>query len=305
MNYANPQYLQETPWLAQHLGDANLRIFDVTGRLTSMLQNIAEERVYDKGHIPGAVYLDVASPMGIFSKTNAQLPWTWPEKEQFERLMGQIGVNNESQVILYAATPRIGVDFGLMWCTRAWWVMHHFGVQCAILNGGWEKWVAEEHPVSLTPGSYPKTTFTADSNWQRGLATKEDVLAALQRNDLTCVVDALSAESYAGTDNVVYGTRKGHITGAVNVSMELLINQDNYTFRSAADIRERFEQAGVQSKENIIAYCGGGIASTVDAFALALIGYEKVAVYDGSLFEWAADPTLPMTDPSRINDEAT
>ncbi len=305
MTYANPQYLKETEWLAQHLSDVNLRIFDVTGRLTSILVNTAKERIYDQGHIPGAVYLDVASPMGIFSKTNAQLPWTWPDKEQFETLMGQIGVNNESQVVLYAASPRSGIDFGLMWCTRAWWVMHHFGVQCAILNGGWEKWVAEGYPVSVSTESYAKTTYTAVLEWQKGLATKEDVLAALKRNDTTCIVDALSAQSYAGTDNMVYGSRKGHITGAVNVPMESMIDQDSYTFRSAAEMRERFAQAGIQLEKDVIAYCGGGIASTVDAFALALLGYEKVAVYDGSLFEWAADPTLPMTDPSRIDEEAT
>jgi len=52
------------------------------------------------------------------------------------------------------------------------------------------------------------------------------------------------------------------------------------------------------SAERVITYCGGGIAATVDAFCLALMGYENVAVYDGSLFEWAADPAAPMTDPS-------
>lgn len=305
MTYANPHYLKETEWLAQRLSDANLRIFDVTGRLTSTLKNLAKERVYDQGHIPGAVYLDVASPAGIFSKMDAQLPWTWPDKEQFETLMGQIGVNNESQVVLYGATPRRGIDFGLMWCTRAWWVMHHFGVQCAILNGGWEKWVSEGHPVSLTPGSYVKTIYTANPEWRRGLATKEAVLAALERNGSTCVIDALSAESYSGNDKMVYGPRKGHITGAVNVPMESLIHQDSYTFRNADEMRKRFEQTGIQLKEDVIVYCGGGIASTVDAFALALMGYEKVAVYDGSLFEWAADPTLPMTDQSSTDEEAT
>lgn len=305
MAYVNPQYLVETDWLAQHLNDNNLRIFDVTGRLTSILQNIAKDRCYDKGHIPGAVYLDVANPIGVFTKTNAQFPWTCPGKEQFETLMGQIGVNNESHVILYAASPRRNIDLGLMWCTRAWWVMRHFGVQCAVLNGGWEKWVSEGHPVSLSPGSYSPAIFTADPGWQRGLATKEDVLIALQNSEATCVVDALSAESYAGTDKTVYGSRKGHIAGAVSMPMDSLIHHDRYTFINADDMRVRFERAGVLSKENVIAYCGGGIASTVDAFALALLGYENVAVYDGSLFEWVPDPTLPMTDPSSKGEVGT
>ncbi len=74
MSYANPQYLVETDWLEQHLQDANLRIFDVTGMLTSKLENIARERHYDNGHIPGAVFLDVASAKGVLSEPNAQLP---------------------------------------------------------------------------------------------------------------------------------------------------------------------------------------------------------------------------------------
>ncbi len=302
MTYANPQYLVETDWLAAHLDDANIRVFDVTGFLTATFRNRAKKRYYDNGHIPGAVYLDVASPRSVFSKDNAQLPWTWPEREPFEALMGQIGVDNESQVVLYAATPRRGIDFGLMWCTRAWWVMRHFGVRCAVLNGGWEKWLSEGHPVSEVPGSYEETTFTADPDWRRGLATKEDVLAALQRTDSTCVVDALSKESYAGTDKMVYGPRKGHITGAVSVPMDTLVHHEPfYMFKDGDEIWARFEQAGVKLDGDVVAYCGGGIASTVDAFALALIGYENVALYDGSLFEWAADSTLPMTDPSENN----
>ena len=300
MPYVNPQYLVETDWLAQHLHDPNLRIFDVTGMLTSMLENIAKARCYDQGHIPGAVFLDVASAKGVLSDPNARLPWMWPPKAQFEALMGEIGVRNDSQVVLYASTPRKGIDNGTMWCTRTWWVMHHFGVQCAVLNGSWEKWVSEGRPVSTSPASYPATTFTAASQWQRGLATKADVLAAIQGSGSTCVVDALSAASYAGIDKATYGSRKGHITGAVNVPMSLLVDQATGMFASADDLRARFEQAGVLAADNVITYCGGAIAATVDAFVLALLGHANVAVYDGSLFEWVADASLPMTDPSLV-----
>ena len=108
----------------------------------------------------------------------------------------------------------------------------------------------------------------------------------------------MSAESYAGTDRAVYGPRKGHITGAVNVPMYALFDQDTGVFASADDIRAHFEQAGVLSSGHVITYCGGAIAGTVDAFALALLGHTNVSVYDGSLNEWTADPSLPMTDPS-------
>lgn len=302
MNYKNPQYLMETDWLAQHLNDANLRIFDVTGRLTAKFENRAKEKCYNQGHIPGAVFLDVASSKGVLSDPKAPLRWTCPTKEQFEALMGEIGVGNDSKVVLYAASPRIGIDNGTMWCTRAWWLMHHFGVQCAVLNGNWEKWVSEGHPVSTSPGSYPAAKFTADPQWRRGLANKNDVLNALQV-PTSCVVDALPEATYAGSGMMTYGPRKGHITGAVNVPMYSVVDLETGVFASADEIRAKFEQAGALSAENVITYCGGAIAATVDAFALALLDYTNVSVYDGSLMEWTADPSLPMTDPSITQDK--
>jgi thiosulfate/3-mercaptopyruvate sulfurtransferase len=84
---------------------------------------------------------------------------------------------------------------------------------------------------------------------------------------------------------------------------QYLVDQGTGMFASADDLRAHFEQAGVLSAESVITYCGGAIAATVDAFALALLGYTHVAVYDGSLFEWVADPLLPITDPSSPQDK--
>jgi thiosulfate/3-mercaptopyruvate sulfurtransferase len=149
------RYLVETDWLNERLDDRGVRVLDVTGMLTSELKNIARERVYDEGHIPGAVFFDVASAKGALSDPDAKLPWTWPPKAQVETAMAAHGVGNDTKVVLYAASPRLGVDFGPMWCTRAWWVMHHFGVDCAILNGGYEKWLAEGRPISTEPVTPP------------------------------------------------------------------------------------------------------------------------------------------------------
>jgi len=298
MSYANSQYLVETGWLAAHLEDPDIRIFDVTGMLTSSMVNVARKRSYVKGHIPGAAYLDVASPSGPLSASDSWIPWTWPPLEQFQTLMGEIGVSNESQVVLYAASPRQGIDYGPMWCTRAWWLMHHYGVHCAILNGGWEKWVAEGRMVSTDDATYPPARFAADPGWQRGIAMREDVLQAIEEGGVACVVDSLSAESYAGTDKIAYGPRKGHISSAVNVPASAVIDEGTGLYASAETIREYFANAGVLDAGKVITYCGGGIAATVNAFALALIGYTDVAVYDGSLMEWTLDPSLPMTDPS-------
>ena len=296
--YANPHYLVETGWLADHLDHPELRIFDVTGMLTSKFVNLAEERSYNEGHIPGAVFLDIAGRDQALATPEASLPWTWPSTTLAAETLGRIGISNNSRVILYAASPRPGVDKGVMWATRCWWLMHSFGVDCAILNGGFEKWVAEERPVSKEMSQYPATTYQIEAEALGRVATKVDVLSALNDQD-TCIVDALPPESYAGEREVGYGEGKGkgHITGAVNVPMDSLLD-DSGVFLEAEAMREQLEAAGLLGSPRVITYCGGGIAATVDAFALELLGHEGVAVYDGSLSEWVADPNAPMMDPS-------
>ncbi len=299
MPFANPQYLVDTEWLHRHLQDADLRIFDVTGYLTSKLKNLARQQSYDMGHIAGAVFLDAAEAQGELSRPDAAFPWTCPGAEQFEALMGRLGVDGGTQVVLYAATPRAGIDNGPMWCTRVWWVMHHFGVRVAILDGGWEKWVAENRPISTESGHYDSTSFTAKPGWERGFASKDDMLAALAAPE-SCVIDALSAKSFAGSDKIAYGPRKGHISGAVNLPMSHLIDPADGTFASPETMQAHLEASGALSAPKVTTYCGGGIAATAIAFGLALMGRTGVAVYDNSLFEWSADPSLPMSSgPSR------
>ena len=180
-----------------------------------------------------------------------------------------------------------------MWCTRAWWIMHSLGVDCAILNGGFERWRSEGRAVSCETTTYPPARFVPGASTPRAVATKADVLEALA-DPRACVVDALPAASYAG-NGTAYGGRKGHITGAVNVPMDTLLDAEGRFFDASA-MRARLQAVGVLEGERVITYCGAGIAASVDAFALALLGHRAVSVYDASLSEWGADPDLPMSD---------
>mgnify|MGYP005626792845 FL=1 len=290
MTYSNPDYLVSTEWLAEHINDANLRIVDVTAMLTSKLINRAEAEFFNKGHIPGAVFFDVPAGHGVLSDPDAPLPWTWPSKQQFEATMESVGIANDSRVVIVARTPREGLDSGTMWCTRAWWTMHHFGVDCAILNGGVEKWEAEGRAMVTERKAPAASQFTASDDYARGCADKSDVLASRGETE-TCLVDALSASSFNGDDDG-YGPRRGHIAGAVNVPFRSLINGESADFLEPDAMRNAV--AGMIDQPRVITYCGGAIAATVNAFALKLCGHEDVKVYDASLMEWSADETLPM-----------
>lgn len=293
-----PPYLIETDWLADHLEDPSIRILDVTGMLTSNLANIAHDRSFVEGHIPGAQFFDMASSKGLLSDPDADLPWTWPSAARVEAALGGVGVDNDAHVILYAATPRPGVDRGVMWCTRAWWTLHHFGARCSVLNGGLEKWIAEGRAVAKGPAEAPTPAlFKASGDGREAIATKKEVQAAISGDDV-CVVDALDAGSYEGSKPGKAYARAGHITGAINAPMAELLQEDGSTFHGPVRLRERLAARGLGQDQPAITYCGGGIAATVDAFVMKMLGNEMVRVYDNSLFEWAADQTLPMTNPA-------
>lgn len=293
--------LVSTDWLQEHLDDADSRLFDVTGCLDEKRISRGQELHYDLHHIPGAAYLDVASPQGEMADPEGRFPFTWPTPTQFSRTMQHRGVNNESLVILYGApNPRVPGS-GATWVTRAWWLMHHFGVNCRILDGGWEKWQSEGRPISTETTEFAPGNFRVVPDWERGCAGKGDVLRALGE-DNRYVVDSLSEASYRGGIDQNYGTfgrRKGHITGAVNVDYEQLLDPVTGCYRSSHELRALFTNVGVNINRPIITYCGGGIGATSTGFALKLIGASEVAVYDASLMEWANDPTLPMMDLSK------
>ena len=178
----------------------------------------------------------------------------------------------------------------IMWATRVWWMLHWAGHQnVTLLDGGYTRWIAEGRPVNSNPTPYPTSNMTVRP--QPGLwASRDEVLSAVGDNAV-CTINALSSDVYAGTAPTHYG-RPGHIPGSRNLYYGSVL--DGQSFRSADAIEAAVADVGARTAERIITYCGGGISATVDAFALKLIGYDNVAVYDGSMSEWAADPALPL-----------
>ena len=108
-----------------------------------------------------------------------------------------------------------------------------------------------------------------------------------------CTINALSPDVYSGEAKMNYG-RKGHITNSINVFYDEVLKDG--CFRSAEELTAIFKAKGTLDKPRTITYCGGGISATIDSLALALIGYENVAVYDGSMGEWAADEAMPLVE---------
>lgn len=277
--------------LAAILGRSDVRIFDVSVRLVPAPPGpyrIESGRdAYRDAHIPGAAFLDLA---GDLSDPASPLPFTMPPAETLAARLGAAGVGPDCAVVAYATTAT-------MWATRLWWMLRACGLdQVAVLDGGFDKWVAEGRPVEAGEHRYapaPLSLRPADGAW----SDRTDVLSALGRSD-TVVLNALSRSAHAGEGRSGYG-RPGRIAGSRNAPYAEAFNPDG-TFKSDAEQRARYAAEGLSEAGPVICYCGGGISATVNAFALTRLGRTQVSVYDGSLSEWAKDPDLPMeTGPER------
>lgn len=284
MTLERSRHLVETDWLEAHLDDPDLRILDCTVFLRPVDGGVRPESgraAWAEGHIPGSGFADLLEDL---SDRNSALPITMPPAEQFAEAMGRYGVGDGTRVVLYDASVNT-------WAARVWWMLRAFGFDdAAVLNGGWRKWTAERRPVSTAPPGYPPSTFTARPR-ARHIVRKEDVLAAMN-DPQTALVNALSAAEHAGKETRV--PRPGRIPGSVNVPAGSLLDADSNAYLPPDELRARFSAAGALDRQRVITYCGGGIAACSDAFALALLGVDDVAVYDGSLVEWASDPSLPL-----------
>ncbi len=286
MAYANPQLLVDTTWLAAHLGDPGLRVFDCTVHLTPEAAGgyrIGSGRSgFADAHVPGAGFLDVP---GELSDPESRLPFTFPSADRFASAMSRHGVAGGTRVVLYSRGTA-------MWAARVWWMLRAFGFDdAALLDGGLEKWMKEGRLVSAAPCAYPPARFEAQP--RPGLiADRARVLAAVG-DSATCIIDALPERSHRGEAPTSYG-RPGRIASSVNAPFHRLVSREDGTFLPPDELRALFASIGLRPDQRAITYCGGGIAASQDAFALVLIGHPDVALYDGSLSEWAADPSLPM-----------
>jgi thiosulfate/3-mercaptopyruvate sulfurtransferase len=279
--YANPASLVSTAWLAERLDSPDIRVVDATYYLPVQGKNARAE--YEQRHIPGAVFFDIDE----IADTSVPLPHMLPSPEKFSARVRKLGLGDGNKIVLYDA-------HGMMSAARVWWTFRAFGHRdVAVLDGGLPKWIAEGHPVEDGPPHPRERHFTARFN-NLMVRDKEQVRAniASKREQL---VDARSAARFQGAEPEPWpGRRSGHIPGSFNLPYTDLLDPASKTFLPADRIRARFEQAGVDLKKPVICSCGSGITACVLAFALHLIGSEKVAVYDGSWSEWGLPGDTPV-----------
>lgn len=276
--YAHPEVLVDTAWVADHLNDPQVRL----------VESNEDILLYNQGHIPGAVKIDWVTDL------NDPVVRDYLDKEHFEQLLAAKGISNDTTVVFYG-------DKNNWWATYAFWVFKLFGHKDArILNGGRAKWIAEGRELTKDVPSYPQGSYSAPERDDATIrAFRDEVKEHIKKNDVA-LVDVRSPQEYSGerTHMPEYpqeGTlRGGHIPTAVSIPWAQAVKEDS-TFKTPEDLKELYGSKGVTSNKDVIAYCRIGERSSHTWFVLTyLLGYPQVRNYDGSWTEWGNGVGLPI-----------
>ncbi|MGH9739884.1 MAG: sulfurtransferase [Candidatus Acidiferrales bacterium] len=267
--YAHPEVLVSTEWVAEHGKDPKVRLIEVD----------VDTSAYDQGHIAGAVGWNWQTQL----QDNVRRDLI--DKAALEQLMGQSGVSNDTTVILYG-------DNNNWFAAYALWQLKYYGHKdVRLMNGGRKKWAAEKRPLVTEAPKVNATTYRATGPDESIRAHKEQVASVIDRKNTGQLVDVRSVDEFTGKIIAPPGMtetaqRAGHIPGAANVPWSQAAREDG-TFKSLEELKQLYQGKGVTGSGEVIAYCRIGERSSHTWFVLKyLLGYGNVKNYDGSWTEW-------------------
>lgn len=289
-----PGSLVSVSWLASHLGPP-VAVLDATVILLPPSRD-GDYRAqsgrarFAEGHIPTARHADL---LDDFADRSASYHFACPSAEEVSAALAGLGVGDGCPVVTYDSENGI-------WAARLWWMLRWIGVPAAVLDGGWQAWLS--HGGAVEPGPdgpsdsrplpdmshYPAITPRERAGMWADRADVLEVMHGSRRGHLVC---ALSADVYHGIAPTRY-SRRGHIPSSLNLPYRMLQGPDG-RMRPQAELADAIASIP-DDGEPVIVYCGGGISAATVAHVLTLGGRDQVAIYDGSLEEWTADPALPL-----------
>ncbi|MGA7490319.1 MAG: sulfurtransferase [Xanthobacteraceae bacterium] len=278
---ASPPPLLTAQWLSVHLNDPGLVVLDIRSAIDG-----GGTEAYLRSHIPGAIHSDYDK--GGWRVTRNGVPFMLPTPVQLEKLIGELGIDEDSHVVIVPAGVHAN-DFGS--AARVYWTLKvagHHGV--SILDGGFAAWTAAGLRVASGQEPASPTIFTVALD-KTALVELEEA-QDLQRRGGATFVDARAAGFFAGKEKGQGVQAYGHISGAINVDHTTLYDAASNRLKSKERLAAAFARIPAGP---IISYCNTGHWAAINWFVLSeLLGRKDVRLYAGSMIEWTADPRRPM-----------
>ena len=268
-DYAHPEVLVSTQWVADHLNDPNLHIVEID----------VDTSAYDQGHVPGAIAWNWQTQL------QDPLRRDLVDKRALEELLGRSGISNDAHTIVYG-------DNNNWFAAWGFWQLKYYGHEhVQIMNGGRKKWLEEKRPLSTDAPRIQPATYRAKDPDNSIRARRDAIFDVLDRRTAAKLVDVRSVDEFTGKVIAPPGMtetaqRGGHIPGAANIPWSQAVNEDG-TFKPADALRQLYAGKGITGEGEVIAYCRIGERSSHTWFVLKyLLGFQKVRNYDGSWTEW-------------------
>jgi thiosulfate/3-mercaptopyruvate sulfurtransferase len=274
--------LVDAETLAAHLDDRGWIVVDCRHELGDA---DAGERAYRAGHIPGAHFSHVDRDLaGPRTGRNGRHPL--PDPAAFRAHLGTLGIDAGKQVVAYDAQA------GAM-CARLWWMLRCWlgHEACAVLDGGWPRWVAEGRPQSDAAPTVRPTRYEASPRDEASVAM--DFVQAHLKDGAMLLLDARAPERFAGESETIDPVA-GHVPGAHNRPFRHNLAADG-RFKSPEALREELSaMLGSRSADTVVHQCGSGVSACHNMLAMAHAGLPVGRLYVGSWSEWCADPARPV-----------
>ncbi len=267
-DYAHPDVLVTTDWVARHANDPGVRLVEVN----------VDHKLYDQGHLPGAVGWSWKTQLADTVRRDIL------SREAFQKLMQESGIDNDTTVILYG-------DSNNWFAAWAYWQMRVYGHEdVRIMDGGRKKWEAENRQMTTEKPELDASNYQAKEADNTLRAFLPEVQEQVRGGNVE-LVDVRSPQEFSGEILAPPGLpetcqRGGHIPGASNIPWSQAVKEDG-TFKPADELRQIYRDAGITGERPIITYCRIGERSSHSWFVLKyLLGYEPIKNYDGSWTEW-------------------
>ena len=283
-----PEAIIDCNWLKDRYDRQDIRIYDCTSYLhytdehpSQPYDVVSGFDNYRTSHIPNAAFLDLQQSL---SDNDSPYRFTIPELQDLADRFKKQGVGDPFHIILYSAN-------GMQWATRIWWMLYAVGYEkVSILNGGFAAWQQAGLPTqdSITTCSPGKFEARIRPNIFVG---KQRVLEAIA-DQKTVLLNALTRDLHLG-ESARYG-RPGRIPTSINIPFSNFMKNGLDYIRSASEAQQILAKYGLTPNTDIVNYCGGGIAATLNAFVMLQLGFSDLQIYDNSMSEWAMDHSLAI-----------